>query len=462
MEAGSGPIGKPLSEAAGAVARRFGAALRDHRAGRLPEAIAGYRHVLRLAPGHASAWINLGVALRASGHAEEAVACLRRGVQLKPDDAGVCSNLGNALRAVGRLREASTWHRRALALDPGRGQAHYNFALACRDLGELDEALAHLARAEAAGYRSPELHWDWALTLLLAGDLKRGFIAYEWRWKLPDNPPRFVDAPRWQGEDLADRALLVHAEQGFGDTIQFVRYLPLLASRGGKLLFECQTPLLRLFRDSPALAGVELFPRDAPLPRFDFQAPLLSLPRLLGTTADSIPAAVPYLTPPRGKRRPASNAGLRVGIAWAGKPSHRNDRNRSVDLARFRPLLDLPGIRFVSLQQGAAAAAIAELDWASRLEALDPPPVDFAETAAAMMQLDLVITVDTAVAHLAGALARPVWTLLPFAADWRWQTLRTDSPWYQTMRLFRQARPGDWTEVFQRVHAALRDRLVSR
>jgi tetratricopeptide (TPR) repeat protein len=442
----------------------FRLALDRHRSGRYGEAIALYRRIVATDPAYAPAWINLGVALRAEGRIAASIGCLRRGIALKPDDAGSLSNLGNALRAAGRLAEAASSHEAAIAIDPAGGSFRYNLGLVQRDHGDIDTALASFDAAVAQGYDTAELQWDRALALLLKGDLAGGFAGYEWRWQIPEAKPRGLDGPVWKGEDLSGKTLLVYAEQGFGDTIQFVRYLPGLRERPGapaRIVLECQPPLVRLFAGSPACAGVSIAVRDeTPLPPFDYQMALLSLPRIAGTTAETIPADIPYLCPP-SKDVPSLRLpkGFHVGIAWAGKPTHRNDRNRSTGLSALAPLLEIPGAIFHSLQLGDDGDAIATQGFSALLRDHRGIIRDFADSAALLRQLDLVISVDTAPVHLAGALGRPVWVLLPYAPDWRWQTGRTDSPWYPSMRLFRQPAPGDWPSVVAAACSALREEI---
>ncbi|MDA0663541.1 MAG: tetratricopeptide repeat-containing glycosyltransferase family protein [Proteobacteria bacterium] len=442
-------------------ATAFQFALSRHRQGKLDEAIDCYQRILVVSPDFAPAWINLGVALRAEGRIAASIACLRRGVALKPGDAAAHSNLGNALRAAGRLDEAAASHEAAMAIDPDTGSYRYNLALVQRDRGELDRALANFNLAEAKGYASAELKWDRALALLLKGDIERGFTEYDWRWQIPDATPRGLDAPAWDGGDLTGKTLLVYAEQGFGDTIQFVRYLPLVRTRPGapdRIIFECPAPLARLFATSPAFDGISIAIRDAaPLPSHDAQVALLSLPRLAKTTPESIPSGIPYLATAGMPSAHPAPKGCQIGIAWAGKPTHRNDRNRSVALSILAPLFEVSGTTFHSLQLGANAEAIAAQGFTAILRDRSADIEDFADSAALLMSLDLVISVDTALVHLAGALGRPVWTLPPHALDWRWQTARTDSPWYPSMRLFRQGAPGDWQGVVGQVGAALRE-----
>lgn len=443
-------------------------ALKAHNAGRLDDAAALYQRILHADPAFAPAWINLGVLLRRTGKAEAAVMCLRRGIALQPEDGAAWSNLGNALRAANRLDEAHSAQRRALDLSPGVARVHYNYGLTVRDKGDLDAAEHAMHRAELLGYDTPEIAWDRALTKLLAGDLKAGFAAYESRWRLPESEALHQDIPQWDGSALAGRTLLVWAEQGLGDTIQFSRYLSdgaaSLRIADGKVVLEVQPPLARVLQRSPDFAGVSVVPRGAKLPPVDVQIPLLSLPRLARTDLESIPDHCPYLVPPPDGTPPASLQAdrLKVGICWAGKPSHRNDRNRSMQLSTFGALFDLPGTDFLSVQKGPAAAEIEERSIGALVRDLGSGFRDFADTATALRSLDLVITVDTSVAHLAGAMARPVWVLLPYAPDWRWMMHRDDSPWYPSMTLFRQTSPGDWEEVLTRVRHALIRKLRAR
>jgi hypothetical protein len=289
----------------------------------------------------------------------------------------------------------------------------------------------------------------------MQGRYARGWAEHEWRWQYRSFPasPRHTDSPSWRGDALAGRRLLTWAEQGLGDTLQFVRYTRLLAQRGANVVLEVQPELLRLMRES--LPEVEVVARGTVPRRFDLQAPLLSLPHLLDTRVETIPADVPYLhaQPERvaawAQRLGEPDGRLRVGLAWAGSPSFQNDRQRSLPVRHLAHLAEIPGVEWFSLQKNPAEPPPLELsDWTTEL-------VDFADTAALMMHLDLVISVDTAVAHLAGALARPVWVLLPHPPDWRWFLDRTDSPWYPTARLFRQPRSADWSTVMHDLTAEL-------
>jgi Flp pilus assembly protein TadD len=424
----------------------------------LPQAISCYRRTLQLQPGYVPAWGNLGVALRDAGENSEAIASFRQALRLEPGSSSVLNNLGNALRSGFRLDEAITAFREALRREPANAGIYENLANALREAGRPAEAVVYLRKALRLQPDFAEAHWDLAFALLLQGDFARGLDEYEWRWQLADFPHREFAAPLWQGEDLADHTLLVHTEQGAGDAIQFVRFANTVAAMGGRVVLECPRSLAALFASVEGISAVVV--RDDPLPDYDWHVPLLSLPHRLGTRLDSIPAAVPYLRSPSDRQvsLPPSvfekRAPLKVGLAWQGNPKHKNDKQRSLPLALLEPLFALENVAFYSLQadvadlRGGAPSPGRLLDLSSLLG-------DYGDTAALLEQLDLVISVDTSVAHLAGALARPAWVLLPFAPDWRWLAEREDSPWYPTLRLFRQPAPGDWASVVETVRATL-------
>jgi predicted O-linked N-acetylglucosamine transferase (SPINDLY family)/ADP-heptose:LPS heptosyltransferase len=425
------------------------------------EAETSYRAVLALRPDHHQAHNNLGAALGELGRFEEAAEHFRRATALRPDYAEAYANLGHALRAIGRAEDAEAACRRAVALAPGFATAHLNLGLALQDLERLDEALAEFRAAEAAQPDHAKAIASEGIVLLQRGDFAAGWEKYEARWRIGDLPPRNFAEPQWRGEPLAGKTILLHAEQGFGDAIQFLRYVPLVAARGGKLVLEVRRPLVPLVA---RMTGIDVVARGERLPAFDVQCPLMSLPLAFGTTLDTIPATIPYLAlaPERAaywRNRLDVAPGLKVGLVWAGSAVHRNDRNRSIPLDALSSLLAIEGTRWFSLQVGPRTADLAARKGAAVAD-IAPELGDFGETAAVIAALDLVITADTAVAHLAGALGKPVWVMLPFAADWRWMTGRNDSPWYPSMRLFRQPRPGDWTGITGNVHAALVDRAA--
>ena len=430
----------------------------------LPEAIACYEQALRIQPDFAPAWNNLGVAHHAAGRSAQAVEYHRRAIQLQPKVSSYYNNLANALRGMDRPDEAIREIQTALEFEPASAILRHQLGNAWREAGRLEESVAafdELLRAEPG---MVEAQIDRALSLLLMGDLVRGWEGYEWRWRLKGNPPaRTFAQPAWQGEEVKGLRMMVYAEQGAGDSIQFARYVPELACRGARVIFECPAPLVRLFG---SLQGVDqVIAKGDALPAFDRHCALMSLARCFKTTLDAIPAPVPYLSSP-GKTpelpgRAGANPGdLKIGLAWAGNPTHQNDRHRSISLKGLQPLLAQAGATFYSLQvppdPALAALAPAVVD-------LSPLIRDYADTAALVSQLDLVIAVDTSVAHLAGALACPCWLLLPYAPDWRWLLGRADSPWYPTLRLFRQPRPGDWAAVVNQVAGELAGfRLANR
>ena len=334
-------------------------------------------------------------------------------------------------------------------------------AICLRDIGRTDEAIA-LYEERLPLRPSLGAHGHYAVALLTAGRLSEGWSQYEYRWTqdplLSLRPP--FRKPVWSGQDLHGRTVLLRSEQGVGDVIQFIRYAPMLKALGANVVLQLRKGIGEL---AQGFRGIDaIIERDAPYPAFDFCIHLMSLPRVFGTDLDTIPASVPYIDvdPERVERmraRLGSDDALKVGLVWAGDPAHLRDRQRSVSLARLAPLATIPGLRFVSLQKGPAADQIGAAR--DRIELLDLGPElrDFADTAAAISLLDLVVCVDTSVAHLAGALGKPVWVLLPTPADWRWMEKREDSPWYPTMRLFRQRSPGAWPEVFERLKSSLEE-----
>ena len=440
--------------------RLFTIAADCHRRGDLKGAVGGYPQALLLNPSFPDPYNNLGVALRAMGRYEAAVACYRRSLGIRPGNAGLYSNLGNALRDLDRYVEAAAPHKMAVELAPDMPDAIYNLGLVLRDLGQMNDALAWFERALKRNPDHVECRWDRALTLLQMEDFEKGFPEYEWRWRLSATPKRTFDQPRWDGSDLAGRTILLHQEQGLGDMIQFIRYAPLVKALGGTVLVECQPELARLFSTARGVDKIVI--KDNRLPPFDVYAPLLSLPGILGTTLETVPAKVPYLAGPElhNLHLPIPvGSRLNVGIVWAGKVTHANDRRRSCPVEHLIGLTGLPGVTFYSLQKGAAAGDLARHACEALVMDMGDKLQDFADTAVVLSQLDLVIAVDTAVVHLAGALGRPTWVLLPVTGDWRWLDGRGDNPWYPTVRPFRQESAGDWAGVMTRVQAALQEEL---
>ncbi len=434
----------------------LGVALR--RQGRLAEAVDCYRTVIALQPASPEAHSNLGVVLQELGQLEEAVACLRTAVALRPDYPEALSNLGVALQEQGALDDAVAHLRMAIALKPDYAQAHYNLGVTLRMQGHVAAAVDCYRQAIALSPEYADAHSNLAMTLLTQGELAEGWAEYEWRWKTTQaaGHRRAFTQPQWRGElwrgePAASRTLLIHAEQGYGDSLQFCRYAMLAAERGLRVVMEVQKPLVRLLTGLQGVAQV--LARGETLPGFDLHCPMLSLPLAFGTTLANIPAMAAYLRADpalaeawRQKLDAAGKAGLRVGLAWRGSNAMRANHRRSVPPERLAPLLALPGLHFVSLQKDgpAAQAAFALTDLMAEV-------ADFADTAALIANLDLVIAVDTAVVHLAASLGKPVWMLDRFDPDWRWMDGRTDSPWYPTLRLYRQPVPGDWHGVVTEV-----------
>ena len=391
-----------------------------------------------------------GTALNALGQPARACAAFARALSLKPDHAASWLNIENASADLDDLASAETLYRTAIRLDAALPEAHASLGYILTMQARLNEAIE---ACEAAIRLRPDFagaHWNLAIAALLGGDLRRGFHAYEWRKRHAAYRADFPDLPGpvWNGADVLGRTILVRAEQGFGDAIQFARYLPLIRDAGGKPILVCAPALVPLMQSLP---GIQAVPSTGVLPEFDAWIDQISLPRLFGTTLDTIPANDAYLRaePDRVQVwRLRLPKGPKVGIAFAGNPKHPADRRRSIPSDLTQMLRDIPGISFVNLHHGKAARLLGLPDLTQWM-------TDYAETAALIDTLDLVVTVDTSVAHLAGALGKPVWVLLPHAPDWRWLLGRTDSPWYRSARLFRQPTPGDWTSVLADVATKL-------
>lgn len=430
-----------------------------HEQGKSDEAVTALRQAVRLRPAYGEALYHLGQVLRDQGRIEEAVTSLRQAAQLRPEVVAVHNLLGNALRDLGQLPEAIGHYEAALRLQPNQPALHINLGLACEDAKQFDRALACYDRAIQLRPDDADAHTYRAMLLLRRGDFERGWAEYEWRWQVRRAFARpAFDRPAWEGSDLRGQTILLYGEQGLGDTLQFVRYASLLAARGATVIVECQPELKRLLDNVAGTSTV--IARGEPRPAFDCHQALLSLPRLFQTTLASVPAEIPYVkVDPDAiaawRDRLGPKEGVRVGLVWAGRPTHKNDRNRSINLDVLGPLAELSGVRFYSLQLGPAARQLTRPPAGLRVVDLTGNIRDFVDTAALIENLDLVVTVDTSVAHLAGMLGRPVWVLLPYAADWRWLEDRDDTPWYPTMRLFRQPAHGDWDSVVRRVAAEL-------
>lgn len=427
--------------------------------GRHAEAIASYDRALALRPDETIILRNRGCALINLKLHDEALATFETILARNPADAEAHYNRGNVLLQHERFGEALASYDAALAVRPDLAEALNNRGLVLKELDRWVEAADSHRRAYAIDPGHVEARWNEALLQLLTGEYEQGWAGYEWRWHKEPLIRARRDFPRplWHGEAIAGQTILVHSEQGLGDTIQFCRYLPLVAATGARVVFEVQPPLQRLLH---GIGDAEVISRGDPLPMFDWQCPLMSLPHAFGTRLETIPADIPYLhaSPDLArawahrlgeKRRP------RIGLAWAGNADHRNDHNRSIALDTLLPLLDAEA-DFVSLQKVLRPGDEALLDGRDILR-VDAALGDFADTAALITQFDLVISIDTSVAHLAGALGAPVWVLVTHSPDWRWLLGRDDSPWYRTARIFRQDASRDWLAVISRVRAALAD-----
>ena len=432
------------------VHNNLGLALQDQ--GLAADAEASFRRALELKPGLADAHNNLGTLLVSRGEHEAAEPQFRRAIELAPDCLPAYVNLGSCLQVLEEPAQAVELYRHAIDLNPGYLEARINLGTAYQDLMQPQKAIETYEELLRLAPEHPEGHWNLALSLLSVGEFERGWREYEWR--LCGCEPE-LRVPVWQGEELSGRNILLRCEQGLGDTLQFIRYAPLVAGKGGQVIVQCQIPALKpLLSRVPGVAAV--CARGEELPPCDCQVQLLSLPHLFGTTLERMPPWRPYLLPDQRRASLWSlmleqGKSLKVGLVWRGGPL---PRNRACPYQEFAPLAGMAEVAFYSLQLGEAPQA-------EILPAADLAPQigDFGDSAAILAGLDLLITVDTAAGHLAGGMGVPVWLLLPYSCDWRWFAEREDSPWYPTMRIFRQERPGDWPGVMRRIRSALEERL---
>ncbi|MCZ6861975.1 MAG: tetratricopeptide repeat protein [Alphaproteobacteria bacterium] len=428
--------------------------------GQPEEAVASYYRALEMKPDIADAHYNLGIALKVLGKHEEAIASYHRALEIKPNIAEAHYNLGIALKELGKHEEALASYYRALEIKPDYAEAHNNLANALKNLGKYEEALASHHRALKINPDYPNYHCNLAYTLLVNGDFEAGWKEHEWRLQIeePENSRRSFAQPLWLGkETLKGRTILLHGEQGFGDTIQFSRFAKMVAGRGARVILEVPRPLLELMGTLDGVARV--VDKGAVLPNFDYYCPLMSLPLAFNIDSESVPASTPYIFSDSARvatwqKKLGARTKPRVGLVWSGQLAHQNDRNRSIALARMLPLL-ARDVEWISLHKEIRKSDADFLSSRKDILHFGDELKDFADTAALIELMDLVISVDTSVAHLAGAMAKPVWILLPIDPDWRWLLNREDSPWYPTATLFRQPRIGDWTSVIARVHNEL-------
>jgi len=429
---------------------------------RLAEAEACFRRAVWLAPAHPDSHNNLAVALAELGQLAAAASAYETALRLQPDYAEAWNNLGNLRRDQGELAAAVDCYHRALAAQPDFADAFNNLGVALAEQGSAHEALLAYERALALQPDLADAHYNRGLALLAAGNFRAGWAEYEWRWQtrhMAGGRRHFVQ-PQWRGEAAEGRTLLIHAEQGFGDTLQFMRYVPMAAARGFRIVLEVPAPLARLAATLPGVAKL-VVQGEGQGQNFDLHVPMLSLPLAFGTTLETIPAGTPYIKVNDAEaarwRRKIAGSGLKIGLVWAGNARRENpslaavDRRRSLHPAALLPLFEVPGVCFVSLQKD-GPAGLKLLDCMGAVS-------DFADTAALITGLDLVIAADTAVAHLAGAMGKEVWLLNRYDACWRWLRGRTDTPWYPTMRLYTQPEPGDWETVITQVAADLARRV---
>lgn len=414
---------------------------------------------IKLNPDNPSIYLNMGNVIQSEGGFEESIQWYEKSIVCNDtDNKKAYNNMGVALTKLGRFTEAEECAKKAIKIDPSYFEAHNNIGEIYKDMGRFEDALAACEKALELAPQFVPARWNRAILLLLAGRLKEGFEEYEWRWKREQTPKRKIDAgEKWQGQSLQGKTIFIYEEQGLGDTMQFIRYLPMIKKLGGNVIFETVPSLIRLVEKAEGFDRLWVGQKNVdtrPVDRFDYYFPLMSLPGIFNTTIENIPNDCTYLKPDKElskiweKRFPDTEA-FKIGIVWAGHPEHTNDYNRSVYLSSFSVFKEIPGVELYSLQKEKYEK------WTDR----DPVEIfhydfgeeisDFADTAAIIENLDLVISIDTSVVHLAGAMGKSVWTLLPICPDWRWMTGRDDSPWYPSMKLFRQPAPGDWKSVFR-------------
>jgi tetratricopeptide (TPR) repeat protein len=440
--------------------------------GDLDESIHCFQRAIESNPKLFHAYFNMGVSFENMQDVDDAIFCFQKALLLKPDLSAAYNRLGTIFREQGQLDKAIFCFKREIEIDPGNAQAYNNLGSAFHDTGAVSEAIRCFRKSLRLRPDHVETNWNLALAQLLKGDLAEGWEKYEWRLRKPDWASGYVHIdhiPRWDGRAFPGKSLLIRCEQGLGDVIQFVRYFPMVKAKGGTVMFETETSLARLLKGCRGIDElVSPLSGTGAGHKFDYHLPLLSLPRVFNTTRHTIPAKIPYLSAEKKlmalwEERLCGFNGLRIGICWQGNPSYKGDRFRSVPLKHFFCLAAMDGVHLISLQKRHGLEQLRNLPQDVSIidfgPLLDGSTDAFVDTGAIMKNLDLVVTTDTAVAHLAGALGVPVWLLLQHVPEWRWGLTGEDTPWYPTMRLFRQSRPGDWDGVLQRVCSEVRSLL---
>lgn len=425
---------------------------------RYSDAAQIYRSLLQASPDSYGCWLNLGTALRCLGHVEAAAACAKRALSIKPDQSSALTNYGNCLVDLDRIEESMCIHARAVAINPQDFFTQKNYAIALREFGQYEQAIKHFDTALSIKPDDISTQWERAITYLHLGRFEEGWKAFEIRWETGKLNKRICTFPRWNGEPLQGKTILVYEEQGFGDSILCSRYLPLIAKQGGKIVLECKPPLHRLFKGLPSVIQI------TELGKFrghsDYHIPMMSLPGVFGTDFNSIPPA-PDLAPApdiSGSTKHLMNLGtskLKVGIVWSGSTTFSNNKKRAVTVDRFLQFAEIPGVQLYSLQKGPCEKDLLQCGAEGLIYDLARDLEDFATTAAILEKLDLVIMTDSSVAHLAGSLGRPVWNILGSRPYWLYSNERDTTPWYPSMRLFRQSTPGNWDGVFKEVYIEL-------
>jgi len=428
------------------------------------EAILSFQKAISFDPDLGNAYYNLGTLFLENENWDQAGEYLNIAVAKDDKSPEKLYNLGLYYQKTNDYKSALNYYRKTVAINPDYTDAHVNLSACLRSLGRVQKSISACRRALKQQPDRADVHWNLALSLLHAGEYDEGWQEYEWRWKNPDftTKKRDFPCPQWQGQDASGATLLIHAEQGFGDTIQFIRYATLAAQRSGRVIVECYPSLKDLFEN---IDGVDqVFATGDPLPGFDFHVPVMSLPLLFETTVDTVPNDVPYLSVPddiKPHDKIQASDKFKVGFCWAGSPTNANDQNRSVKTELFENLFDVDGVDFFSLQFGVGEDGFDKLSKRDNVFNIGPDLIGFDVTAASMTALDLVISVDTVTVHLAGAVNVPIWVLQPFAMSYLWLAGEDSSPWYPSLKHFRQSSQGDWAGVMENVRKALFERVNS-